>query len=123
MSKATFHGVWYFFLVLLEKKKKKFKGYVIILQSGRGGLEAVPPGFNPGKLFKDLQREIRSAEKQVIALNPPKPERESKRRKKKVLADDFIDYTNLTSFNNVLEERLPDRKVKVLKVNSPQVSF
>lgn len=79
--------------------------------------------MNPLKLFKDLQREIRCAEKQVIALNPPKPERESKRRKKKVLADDFIDYTNLTSFNNVLEERLPDRKVKVLKVNSPQVSF
>lgn len=74
------------------------------------------------KLFKDMQREIRSAEKQVIALNPPKPERESKRRKKKVMADDFIDYTNLTSFNTVLEERLPDRKVKVLKVNSPQVS-
>lgn len=96
---------------------------MIFLQNGRGGLEAVPPGVNPVKLFKDLQREIRCAEKQVIALNPPKPERESKRRKKKVLADDFIDYTNLTSFNNVLEERLPDRKVKVLKVNSPQVSF
>lgn len=91
-------------------------------QSGRGGLETVPPGIHPMKLFKDLQREIRSAEKQVIALNPPKPERESKRRKKKVMADDFIDYTNLTSFNTVLEERLPDRKVKVLKVNSPQVS-
>ncbi|XP_045612008.1 lysine-specific demethylase phf2-like isoform X2 [Procambarus clarkii] len=92
-------------------------------ENGRGGLEAVPPGIHPLKLFKDLQREIRCAEKQVIALNPPKPERESKRRKKKVLADDFIDYTNLTSFNNVLEERLPDRKVKVLKVNSPQVEI
>ena len=79
--------------------------------------------MQPLKLFKDMQREIRSAEKQVIALNPPKPERESKRRKKKVMADDFIDYTNLTSFNTVLEERLPDRKVKVLKVNSPQVSL
>ncbi|XP_042203962.1 lysine-specific demethylase 7B-like isoform X2 [Homarus americanus] len=92
-------------------------------ENGRGGLEPVPPGIHPLKLFKDLQREIRCAEKQVIALNPPKPERESKRRKKKVLADDFIDYTNLTSFNNVLEERLPDRKVKVLKVNSPQVEI
>ncbi|KAK8396444.1 hypothetical protein O3P69_005472 [Scylla paramamosain] len=92
-------------------------------ESGRGGLEPVPPGIHPMKLFKDMQREIRSAEKQVIALNPPKPERESKRRKKKVMADDFIDYTNLTSFNTVLEERLPDRKVKVLKVNSPQVEI
>ncbi|XP_050685869.1 histone lysine demethylase PHF8-like isoform X3 [Eriocheir sinensis] len=92
-------------------------------ENGRGGLETVPSGIQPMKLFKDLQREIRSAEKQVIALNPPKPERESKRRKKKVMADDFIDYTNLTSFNTVLEERLPDRKVKVLKVNSPQVEI
>ncbi|XP_047501242.1 histone lysine demethylase PHF8-like [Penaeus chinensis] len=92
-------------------------------ENGRGGLEPVPPGIQPLKLFKDLQREIRSAEKQVIALNPPKPERESKRKKKKVLADDFIDYTNLTSFNNVLEERLPDKKVKVMKVNSPQVEL
>ncbi|KAK3856195.1 hypothetical protein Pcinc_037467 [Petrolisthes cinctipes] len=90
-------------------------------ESTRAGHEDIPPGINQHKLFKDLQREIRCAEKQVIALNPPKPERESKRRKKKVLAEDFIDYTNLTSFNNVLEERLPDRKVKVLKVNSPQV--
>ncbi|KAK7085109.1 Lsd1/2 complex PHD finger containing protein Phf2 [Halocaridina rubra] len=98
-------------------------GGELSLQNGRGGLEPVPPGIHPLKLFKDLQREIRSAEKQVIALNPPKPERESKRKKKKVLADDFIDYTNLTSFNNVLEERLPDKKVKVLKVNSPQVEI
>ena len=89
--------------------------------AGRGGLEAVPAGVQPLKLFKDLQREIRTAEKQVIALNPPKPERESKRKKKKILDEDFIDYTNLTSFNNVLEERLPDKKVKVLKVNSPVV--
>ncbi|CAL4140098.1 unnamed protein product, partial [Meganyctiphanes norvegica] len=89
-------------------------------ENSRGGMEPIPPGLNPNKLFKDLQREIRCAEKQVIALNPPKPERESKRKKKKVLADDFIDYTNLTSFNNVLEERLPEKKVKVLKVNSPQ---
>lgn len=49
-----------------------------------------------------------------MALNPPRPERESKRRKKKHLADDFVDYTNLTSFHTALEERLPKKEVSSL---------
>ncbi|KAB7506837.1 hypothetical protein Anas_08906, partial [Armadillidium nasatum] len=75
--------------------------------TGKGGLEPPPPGIQPLKLLKELQKEIRTAERQVIALNPPKPERESKRKKKKIVSDDFVDYTDLTSFNSAIEERLP----------------
>lgn len=52
------------------------------------------------------------APSEAVALNPPRPERESKRRKKKQLADDFVDYTNLTSFHSALEERLPKKEVR-----------
>ena len=89
---------------------------------GRGGLETFPQGVQPVKLFKDLQREIRSTEKQVIALNPPKPERESKRRRKKVLSEDFVDYTNLTSFHSALEERLPDKEKPIHRLQNITVS-
>lgn len=73
-------------------------------------------------MLKDLQKEIRTAERQVIALNPPKPERESKRKKKKVVSDDFVDYTNLTSFNSAIEERLPSKSLKEDPDEEPQVS-
>ncbi|XP_015594348.1 lysine-specific demethylase phf2 isoform X2 [Cephus cinctus] len=52
----------------------------------------IPETINSPKLLKDLSKEIRHAERYLISLNPPKPERESKRKKKKPLNKDFIDY-------------------------------
>ena len=82
-------------------------------QTGKGGMEPPPSGVQPMKLFKEFQKEIRTAERQVVALNPPKPERESKRKKKKVVSEDFVDYTDLTSFHSSIEERVGFRKLKV----------
>lgn len=45
------------------------------------------------KLLKNLSKEIRHAERYLNSLNPPKPERESKRKKKKPVYKDFVDYS------------------------------
>ncbi|XP_025153325.1 histone lysine demethylase PHF8 isoform X2 [Harpegnathos saltator] len=50
----------------------------------------IPETINSQKLLKDLSKEIRHAERYLISLNPPKPERESKRKKKKPLNKDFV---------------------------------
>ncbi|XP_078048571.1 histone lysine demethylase PHF8 isoform X1 [Augochlora pura] len=52
----------------------------------------IPENINSQKLLKDFSKEIRHAERYLISLNPPKPERESKRKKKKPLNKDFVDY-------------------------------
>ncbi|KAL0113587.1 hypothetical protein PUN28_012621 [Cardiocondyla obscurior] len=52
----------------------------------------IPNTINSQKLLKDLSKEIRHAERYLISLNPPKPERESKRKKRKPLNKDFVDF-------------------------------
>lgn len=49
--------------------------------------------MNATKLIKDISKEIRHAERYINTLNPPKPERESKRKRKKVVNKDFVDYS------------------------------
>ena len=49
-------------------------------------------------ILKDLNKEVKTAEKISLKINPPKPERESnRRRKKKSLDDDFIDISDPSS--------------------------
>lgn len=52
----------------------------------------IPNTVNSQKLLKEFSKEIRHAERFLLSLNPPKPERESKRKKKKPLNKDFVDY-------------------------------
>ena len=52
----------------------------------------IPDTINSQKLLKDFSKEIRHAERYLMSLNPPKPERESKRKKKKPLNKDFVGY-------------------------------
>jgi hypothetical protein len=40
-----------------------------------------------------LSKEIRHAERFLNSLNPPKPERESKRKKRKPVNKDFVDFS------------------------------
>merc|ERR1719334_1618998 len=49
-------------------------------------------------ILKDLNKEVKTAEKISMKVNPPKPERESnRRRKKKPVDDDFIDLSDPSS--------------------------
>ncbi|XP_046745971.1 histone lysine demethylase PHF8-like isoform X1 [Diprion similis] len=52
----------------------------------------IPHTINSQKLLKDFSKDIRHAERYLISLNPPKPERESKRKRKKPSNKDFVDY-------------------------------
>ena len=49
---------------------------------------------DPQKLVRDLNKEVRLAEKITIKCNPPKPARESTRMKRKKEDDDFIDISS-----------------------------
>ena len=49
----------------------------------------IPETINSQKLLKDFSKEIRHAERYLMSLNPPKPERESKRKKKKTIKQRF----------------------------------
>ncbi|XP_032681112.1 lysine-specific demethylase 7A-like isoform X2 [Odontomachus brunneus] len=60
----------------------------------------IPETINSQKLLKDLSKEIRHAERYLISLNPPKPERESKRKKKKPLNKDFVDFAFADKMKN-----------------------
>ncbi|XP_043479415.1 histone lysine demethylase PHF8-like isoform X1 [Leptopilina heterotoma] len=60
----------------------------------------IPASMNSQKLLKDISKEIRHAERYLISLNPPKPERESKRKKKKPLNKDFVDYESADRMKN-----------------------
>ncbi|XP_022901200.2 lysine-specific demethylase 7B-like isoform X1 [Onthophagus taurus] len=55
--------------------------------------EQIPISINTTKLLKDISKEIRHAERFINSLNPPKPERESKRKRKKPVNKDFVDYS------------------------------
>jgi hypothetical protein len=49
-------------------------------------------------ILKDLNREVKTAERISMKVNPPKPERESKRRRKeKRIDEDFIDLSDPSS--------------------------
>lgn len=52
----------------------------------------IPRIINSQKLLKELSKEIRHAERYLMTLNPPKPERESKRKKRKPVNKDFVDF-------------------------------
>lgn len=41
----------------------------------------------------DLGKELRQAERFLMSLNPPKPERESKRKRKRPVNKDFVDFS------------------------------
>lgn len=56
--------------------------------------EQIPDTINSHKLLKDLGKEIRHAERFLISLNPPKPERESKRKRKRPMNKDFVDFSS-----------------------------
>ncbi|KAK9889303.1 hypothetical protein WA026_004584 [Henosepilachna vigintioctopunctata] len=53
--------------------------------------EQIPYNVDSVKLLKDISKEIRHAERYINQLNPPKPERESKRKRKRPINKDF-DY-------------------------------
>lgn len=54
----------------------------------------IPDIINSHKLLKDLSKEVRHAERFLISLNPPKPERESKRKRKRPVNKDFVDFSH-----------------------------
>jgi hypothetical protein len=74
----------------------------------KGQHDNIPAGIDSAKLLKDLNKEVRSSERIQNTVNPPKPERESKRRKKKPIDKDFVDITQHTSLQN-----LQVRKIKI----------
>lgn len=55
--------------------------------------EQIPVVINVSKLLKDIGRDIRHAERFINTLHPPKPERESQRKRKKPVNKDFVDYS------------------------------
>ncbi|XP_021927667.1 lysine-specific demethylase 7B-like [Zootermopsis nevadensis] len=59
--------------------------------------EEIPISIQSQKLLKDLSKEVRHAERFLNSLNPPKPERESKRKKKKPINKDFVDFSQAQS--------------------------
>ena len=78
---ALFHSYWLqvclFFLFQTNKVRR----------------EEIPASIQSQKLLKDLSKEIRHAERYLNSLNPPKPERESKRKKRKPINKDFVDFS------------------------------
>lgn len=56
--------------------------------------EPVPPSVQGPKLIKNINKEIKIAERIRNTVNPPKPERESKRKKKKPINKDFVDFSH-----------------------------
>jgi hypothetical protein len=75
------------FYYSVSDDSKKF--YVIVIRP-------CPASIDPQKLVRDLGKEVRLAERISNRCNPPKPERESKRKKqKKELNEDFVDITQV----------------------------
>ncbi|XP_043283043.1 histone lysine demethylase PHF8-like isoform X2 [Venturia canescens] len=73
-------------LLAILKQWNTDKDYNMISRS------QIPETVNSQKLLKDMSKEIRHAERYLISLNPPKPERESKRKKKRPINKDFVNY-------------------------------
>jgi hypothetical protein len=64
-----------------------------VFQTNKVRREEIPFSIQSQKLLKDLSKEIRHAERYLNSLNPPKPERESKRKKRKPVNKDFVDFS------------------------------
>lgn len=85
----------------------------------------IPETISSQKLLKDFSKEIRHAERFLMALNPPKPERESKRKKKKPVNKDFVNFDVADKMpQNPFRATLKDvtkteSPVKSLKVEPP----
>ncbi|RZC33738.1 lysine-specific demethylase 7B [Asbolus verrucosus] len=71
--------------------------------------DQIPYTINPVQLLKDMAREIRHAERFINQLNPPKPERESKRKRKRPINRDFVDYS--LSPKSSVQDFLPEPKI------------
>jgi hypothetical protein len=56
--------------------------------------------------LKDLSKEVRHAERFLNSLNPPKPERESKRKKKKPINKDFVDFSQAQGMEEPVSTKL-----------------
>lgn len=82
--------------------------------------EKIPNGIDVSKLFKELNKEIRLAERYLISLNPPKPERESKRKKKKPINDDFVDFSYCPNLDECIE---PKEHVRLTIRTVPKTPF
>ncbi|XP_046405533.1 histone lysine demethylase PHF8-like isoform X2 [Ischnura elegans] len=77
--------------------------------------EDIPLAIDAHKLLKELNKEIRHAERFINSLNPPKPERESKRKKRKPANEDFVDITQsiaLTGFDEFIDKGLLKSNLK-----------
>jgi len=81
----------------------------------------IPNTINSQKLLKDLSKEIRHAERFLISLNPPKPERESKRKRKKPLNKDFVDFNYSTKItDNAFKATLKEtNKMEAASIEKP----
>ena len=79
-------------------------GIKALSQTLRGWLQNLdsrpcPASIDPHKLVRELGKEVRLAERISNKCNPPKPERESKRKKqKKELNEDFVDISHGNAF-------------------------
>ncbi|CAB3378450.1 Hypothetical predicted protein [Cloeon dipterum] len=83
-------------------------------QKGRN--VSVPEPLDGANVLRELNKAIRNAERLINTLNPPKPERESKRMKKKPIDKDFVDLSQPLSAK-VTQERIS------LKVISNKMDF
>lgn len=83
----------------------------------------IPETINSQRLLKDLSKEIRNTERYLMSLNPPKPERESKRKKKKPLNKDFVDFDYADKIadkmDNALKATLKETKVEPALIEQP----
>ena len=98
------------------------KSLVITLKSWLQDLDnkPCPNVIDPLRLVRDLNKEVRFAERIQMRCNPPKPERESKRKRlRKELNDDFIDISSKDAFASVTAaaNRSPGKKKQVKKAS------
>lgn len=88
-------------LILTLKQWNQDKDY------NKSRREQIPDGIESQKLMKELSKEIRHAERFLNTLNPPKPERESKRKKKKPVNADFVDFTETHNLEETYDSPTP----------------
>jgi len=65
-------------------------------------------------VLRELSKAIRNAERLINTLNPPKPERESKRMKKKPVNKDFVDLSQPLSTKVAQEVKFYHKKINYL---------
>ncbi|KAL7294860.1 hypothetical protein TKK_0011785 [Trichogramma kaykai] len=78
----------------------------------------IPNTINSSRLLKDFSKEIRHAEKFLMSLNPPKPERESKRKKKKPVNKDFVDFKTVDRSSESPKAKTPAKEKLTKKQTS-----